>query len=260
MKVTTWQGTEAQARSGQSGVSGASFRSPEERRPLLLPLLPHPLRPQLSQDLLAQVRVAFPPPPAQTQKKEQRLLQLRGQIDSAKARAERLERSVTHHRSQLATCVANRDQTLSEVKKLEDEYRLLTDGKLSPNASPMASAHVSPEHSECDSEVENAMEMEEIPPVSSTPPLLSGETASCSASLDVGPPAGEHVLPDSNRLRRSLPPECGLQSSQPQLLQQISNCSGVNARLSWATAPSKSIGHRTRRSRTRRCPELRQRS
>ena len=38
----------------------------------------------LSEDLLSQVRAAFPPPPAQSQKKEQRLLQLRGQIDLAK--------------------------------------------------------------------------------------------------------------------------------------------------------------------------------
>ena len=146
-------------------------------------------------------------------------------FDSAKAHADRLERSVPHRRSKLDTCVANRDKKLSEVKKLEDEYRLLTAGKLSPNASQMASAHVSPEHSECDSEVQNAMEMEETHPASSSPPLLSGETASCSASLDVGPPAGEHVLLDLKRPCRSLPPECGKQSSQPQLLEQISNCS-----------------------------------
>ena len=44
----------------------------------------------LSEDLLTQVRAALPPP--QSQKREQRLLQLRGQIDSAKAHAERLER------------------------------------------------------------------------------------------------------------------------------------------------------------------------
>ena len=37
----------------------------------------------LSEDLLTQVRAAFPLPPAQSQKIEQRLLQLRGQIDSA---------------------------------------------------------------------------------------------------------------------------------------------------------------------------------
>ena len=150
-----------------------------EEEPLLRPLLPHPIRPQLSwtqrrllrvlrslglsEDLSAVVRAAFPSVPAQTQKKEQRLLQLRGLIDSAKSHADRLERSLTHHRSQLDTCVANPDKKVSEVKKLEDDCWLLTDGKLSPNASPMVSAHVSPVHSDCESEGENAMEMEEAP-------------------------------------------------------------------------------------------------
>ena len=48
----------------------------------------------LSEELLSQVRAAFPPPPAQNPKKEQKLLQLRGQIDAAKKHVDRLERSV----------------------------------------------------------------------------------------------------------------------------------------------------------------------
>ena len=67
----------------------------------------------LTEDLLSQARGAFPLPPAQSQKKEKRLLQLRGQIDSAKKHVERLERSVTHHRSQLQTCMENRDKKLA---------------------------------------------------------------------------------------------------------------------------------------------------
>ena len=109
----------------------------------------------LSEELLSQVRAAFPPPPAQNPKKEQRLLQLRGQIDSAKKHVDRLELSVAHHRSQLLTCLENKDSKAAEVAQLENEYRLLTDFKLSPNATPAASAHVSPAHSVCESEGEN---------------------------------------------------------------------------------------------------------
>ena len=45
---------------------------------------------------------------------------VRGQIDSAKKHVERLERSVTHHRSQLQTCLENRDKKLAEVTQLEN--------------------------------------------------------------------------------------------------------------------------------------------
>ena len=102
---------------------------------------------------------------------EQRLLQLRGQIDSSKKHVERLERSVTHHRSKLQTCLENRDKKLAEVTQLENEYRLLTDFKLSPSATPVLSAHVSPVQSDCESEGENAMEMEGPPPESSSLPV-----------------------------------------------------------------------------------------
>ena len=113
------------------------------------------------------------------------LLFASGRLIRPKAHADRFERSVTHHRSQLETCVANRDQKLAEITKLENEYRLLTDGKLSPNASPSVSAHVSPFHSDCESEGENAMEMEEAPPASSSPPLLSGESAAHAGENDL---------------------------------------------------------------------------
>ena len=46
--------------------------------------------------------------PQKTERKEQRMLQLRGLIDTAKAHAARLDRSIVHHRSQLDTCMANR--------------------------------------------------------------------------------------------------------------------------------------------------------
>ena len=152
----------------------------------------------LSEDLLTQVSAAFPAPPAQSQKKEQRLLQLRRQIDSAKKHVERLETSVTHHRSQLQTCLENRDQKLAEVTKLENEYRLLTDFKLSPNATPVVSAHVSPVQFDRESEGENAMEMEGAPLVSSLQPVPSEESAA---------PTGVQDLPESKRPRRSMPSE-----------------------------------------------------
>ena len=130
----------------------------------------------LSEELLSQVRAAFPPPPAQNPKKEQKLLQLRGQIDAAKKHVERLERSVTHHRSQLHVCMENKSVKEAEVAKLENEYRLLTDFKLSPNATPAASAHVSPAHSVCESEGENAMDLEGTHPV---PPCASAFSGVC---------------------------------------------------------------------------------
>ena len=141
------------------------------------------------------------------------MLQLHGQID---AHSERLERSVTHHRSQLLqTCLENRDQKLAEVTKLENENRLLTDFKLSPNATPVVSAHVSPVQSDCESEGENAMEMEGAPPETSSQPVPSEESA----------PTGAQDLPESKRPRRSMPPDGGLQSSQPLLYGLVSNCS-----------------------------------
>ena len=192
----------------------------------------------LSEDLLTQVRAAFPPPPAQSHKKEQRLLQLCGQIDSAKEHVERLERSVTHHRSQLQTCLEKRDQKLAEVTKLENEYRLLTDFKLSPNATPVVSAYVSPLQSDCESEGENAVEMEGAPPVSSSQPVPSEESAA---------PTGVQDLRESKRPRRSIPSGGGLQSSQPLLYGLVSNCSGrtMFCSLGAAAGPPKSIGSRT---------------
>ena len=75
------------------------------------------------------------------------------------------------------------------------------------------------------------MEMEVAPPESSSLPLPSEESAV---------PTGGQELPDSKRLRRSLLPDCGLQSSQPLLY-------GLNSNLfrsfGAAAGPSESIGH-----------------
>ena len=88
--------------------------------------------------------------------------------------------------------------------------------KLSPNATPVASAHVSPAQSDCESEGENAMEMEGAPTVSSAQPVSSEESAA---------PTGAQDLPESKRPRRSMPPDGGLQSSQPLLYGMVSTCS-----------------------------------
>ena len=168
----------------------------------------------LTEELLSQVRAPFPPPPAQNPKKEQKLLQLRGQIDSAKKHVDRLERSVAHHRSQLQLCLENKGKKEAEVAQLENEYRLLTDFKLSPNATPAAFAHVSPAHSVCESEGESAMDLEGTPPVSSAP-VSSHESAA---------PTGAQDLPDSKRPRRSMPSDSGLSSSQPLLYGMVATC------------------------------------
>ena len=193
--------------SAPSPVSGASQLDPAAIVTLLRSL-------GLTEGLLSQVRAAFPPPPAQNPKKEQKLLQLRGQIDSAKKHVDRLERSDAHHRSQLHLCLENKGKKEAEVAQLEDEYRLLTDFKLSPNATPAASAHVSPAHSVCESEGENAMDLEGAPPVSSAP-VSSPESAA---------PTGAQDLPDSKRPRRSMPSDSGLSSSQPLLYGMVATC------------------------------------
>ena len=108
-----------------------------------------------------------------------------------------------------------KDKKAAEVAQLENEYRLLTDFKLSPNATPAASAHVSPAHSVCESEGENAMDMEGAPPVSSASPVSSQESAA---------PTGAQDLPDSKRPRRSMPSDSGLMSSQPLLYGMVANC------------------------------------
>ena len=103
---------------------------------------------------------------------------------------------------------------MAEVTKLENEYRLLTDGKLSPNTSPVVSAHV---QSDCESEGENAMEMEGAP--------SRVFFAACSVLRSPAAPTGAQDLPESKRPRRSMPPDGGSQSSQPLLYGLVSNCS-----------------------------------
>ena len=102
-----------------------------------------------------------------------------GQIDSAKKHVERLDRSVTHHRSQLQTCLENRDKKLAEVSQLETEYRLLTDFKLSRMQLQL------PLHT-CLLLILNVSLRERTPwiwkwtpPVSSSPPVSSEESC-CS--------------------------------------------------------------------------------
>ena len=109
----------------------------------------------------------------------------------------------------------NGDQKLAGVSRLENEYRLLTDGKLSPNASPIVSAHVSPVQSDCESEGEERHGNGGSSPESSLP--LPSEKSAV--------PSGGQALPDSKRPRRSLSPDCGLQSSQSLLYGLVSNCS-----------------------------------
>ena len=103
---------------------------------------------EISEDLLAQIKASFPPPSAQqTERKEQRMLQLRGRIDTAKVQW-----------ASPFTCIANRAKKKAEVEEEEDEYRRITDGTLSPNATPAVSVGATPAVSECDSEMENATE------------------------------------------------------------------------------------------------------
>ena len=137
-----------------------------------------------------------------------------GRLILPKKHLDRLERSVAHHRSQLQLCLENKGKKEAEVAQLENEYRLLTDFKLSPNATPAASAHVSPAHSVCESEGENAMDLEGAPPVSSAP----------VSSQEFAAPTGAQDLPDSKRPRRSMPSDSGLSSSQPLLYGMVATC------------------------------------
>ena len=124
----------------------------------------------------------------------------------------------------------------AEVAKLENEYRLLTDFKLSPNATPAASTHVSPAHSVCESEEENAMDLEGTPPVSSVP-VPSPESAA---------PTGAQDLPDSKRPRRNMPSDSGLSASQPLLYGMVASCTDDQCAdlLGAVTGPPKPIGPR----------------
>ena len=138
------------------------------------------------------------------------MLQLRGQIDSAKAHAERLERSVTHHRSQLGTCIAKRLQNWRKsigCSRMENSRRT----RLQLSLLTCLPFHLIASRRE-----RTPWKWRRLFPASSSLPLPSEESVV---------PTGGHELPDSKRPRRSLPPDCGLQSSQPQLFEHISKCS-----------------------------------
>ena len=91
-----------------------------------------------AEDLLVQIQSSIKPPAPKVERYEQRLLQLRGLIDSTEAHSARLERSACHHLSRMELCLANRQRKEEELALLEEEYRIITDGKLSPNATPPA--------------------------------------------------------------------------------------------------------------------------
>ena len=167
-----------------------------EVEPLLLPLLPLPRRPLLSwtrqrssrcfevlglsEDLLAQVWAAFPPPPAQSQKKEQRLLQLRGQVDSAKARAERLLLIIVRSRKRVLRTETRNWLRLQNWRKSIGCSRMENSRRTRVQLSLLTCLPFA-------SEGDNAMEMEGAPPESSSLPLPSEESAV---------PTGGQELPD----------------------------------------------------------------
>ena len=102
----------------------------------------------IGEDLLTQIQTSIKPPAPKVERKEQRLFQLRGLIDTKKAQVAKLERSENHHRSQLEVCITNRQQRARELAALQEEYRSITDGKLSPNSTPAASVVSSKEPDE----------------------------------------------------------------------------------------------------------------
>ena len=93
----------------------------------------------IGEDLLTQIQTSIKPSAPKVERKEQRLFQLRGLIDNKKAQVAKLERSVNHHRTQMEVCLTNQQQRAAELAALQEEYRSITDGKLSPNSTPAAS-------------------------------------------------------------------------------------------------------------------------
>ena len=92
----------------------------------------------IAEDLLVQIQSSIKPPAPKVERNEQRLHQLRGLIDSTEAHSARLERSSSHHPSQMELCLASRQRKEDERALLKEECRSITDGKLSPNATPPA--------------------------------------------------------------------------------------------------------------------------
>ena len=114
----------------------------------------------IGDDLLTQIQSSILPPAPKVERKEQKLFQLRGLIETKKAQVAKLDRSVTHHRSQMEVYLTNNQRREEELAALQAEYRSVTDGKLSPNSTPAASVVSSKEPAEsCDPDL-----MEDDPP------------------------------------------------------------------------------------------------
>ena len=110
------------------------------------------------------------PSAPKVERKEQKLFQLRGLVDTKKAQVAKLERSANHHRTQMEVCLTNQQQRPAELAALQEEYRSITDGKLSPNSTPSASVVSSKEPVEsCDSDL---MEDDPPPPAEGQPSVF----------------------------------------------------------------------------------------
>ena len=126
----------------------------------------------IGEDLLTQIQTSIKPPAPKVERKEQRLFQLRGLIDTKKAQVAKLERSENHHRSQLEVCITNRQQRAGELAALQEEYRSVAGGKLSPNSTPAASVVSSKEPDEsCDSDLMDD-ETPPLPPAEGQPSVF----------------------------------------------------------------------------------------
>ena len=133
----------------------------------------------IGEDLLTQIQTSIKPPAPKVERKEQRLFQLRGLIDTKKAQVAKLERSENHHRSQLEVCITNHQKRAGELAALQEEFRSITDGKLSPNSTPAASMVSSKEPDEsCDGDL-----LDHLPPAEGRPSVFDLP----------GPPLDDHV-------------------------------------------------------------------
>ena len=103
---------------------------------------------------------------------------------------------MNHHRTQLEVCLTNQQQRAAELAALQEEYRSITDGKLSPNSTPAASVVSSKEPDEsCDSDL-----MDEY-----SPPLPPTEGQ--PSAFDLPSPPMEDPVPGikAKRLKTSDP-------------------------------------------------------
>ena len=93
----------------------------------------------IGEDLLTQIQTFIKSPSPKVERKEQRLFQLRGLINTKKVHVAKLERPVIHHRTQLEVCITTQQQKAAELAALQEEYRSITNGKLSSNSTPAVS-------------------------------------------------------------------------------------------------------------------------